>query len=121
MLGEVVSGIAAAHGCRGSVEITPGEPPLANDPAVVAAARPLLAQAGMALAPEWRSCGSDDFSFFGALAPIALAFVGLDGAEDFAVRPLHHPEMIPPDAAVEAVARTQAVMYVAAASTLNAD
>jgi amidohydrolase len=121
MLGEVVSGIAAAHGCRGSVKLTPGEPPLANDPAVVAAARPLLAQAGMALAPEWRSCGSDDFSFFGALAPIALAFVGLAGAEGFTVRPLHHPEMIPPDAAVEAVARTQAVMYVAAASTLNTD
>jgi amidohydrolase len=119
MLTEVVSGIAAAHGCRGSVELTTGEPPLANDPAVVASARALLAQAGLTLAPEWRSCGSDDFSFFGALAPIALAFVGLDGAEGFTVRPLHHPEMIPPDAAVEAVARTQAVMYVGAASTLD--
>jgi metal-dependent amidase/aminoacylase/carboxypeptidase family protein len=73
----------------------------------------------MSLAPEWRSCGSDDFSFFGALAPIALAFVGLDGAEGFAARPLHHPEMIPPDAAVGAIARAQAVMYVAAASTLD--
>jgi amidohydrolase len=119
MLGEVVHGIAAAHGCRGSVALTPGEPPLANDPAIVAVARALLAQAGMTLAPEWRSCGSDDFSFFGALAPIALAFVGLDGAEGFASRPLHHPEMIPPDAAVGAIARAQAVMYVAAASTLD--
>ena len=65
-------------------------------------------------APEWRSCGSDDFAFFGALAPIAMGFVGLDGAEGFASRPLHHPELLPPDSAVGAVARAQAVLYAAA-------
>jgi amidohydrolase len=119
MVGEVVEGIAAAHGCRGSVALTPGEPALANDPGVVAAARALLGAAGLGLAGEWRSCGSDDFAFFSALAPIALAFVGLDGAEGFVSRPLHHPEMIPPDAAVGAVARAQAVLYVAAASALS--
>ena len=32
MVEEVVSGIAAAHGCRGSVELVPGEPALENDP-----------------------------------------------------------------------------------------
>jgi amidohydrolase len=119
MVSEVVQGVAAAHGCRATVQLTPGEPALANDPAVVASARELLAAAGFGLAAEWRSVGSDDFAFFGALAPIALAFVGLDGAEGFAVRPLHHPELIPPDAAVGAVARAQAVMYVAAASALG--
>ena len=66
-------------------------------------------------AEEWRSCGSDDFAFFGALAPLAMAFVGLDGAAGFTTRPLHHPELLPPDAAVGAVARAQAVLYVAAA------
>jgi amidohydrolase len=119
MVGEVVRGIAAAHGCVGSVELTAGEPALSNDRHVVAAARELLPAAGLALAAPWRSCGSDDFAFFGALAPLAIAFVGLDGAEGFAVRPLHHPEMIPPDAAVGAVARAQAVMYLAAASALS--
>ncbi len=44
-----------------------------------------------------------------------MAFVGLDGADGFAVRPLHHPELLPPDDAVGAVARAQAVLYVAAA------
>ncbi|MGH2855051.1 MAG: M20 metallopeptidase family protein [Solirubrobacteraceae bacterium] len=114
MVEEVVSGVASAHGCRGRVELVPGEPALENDPAIVASARELLASAGLRAAPEWRSCGSDDFAFFGALAPLAMGFVGLDGAEGFEPRPLHHPELLPPDAAVGAVARAQAVLYLAA-------
>lgn len=116
MVEEVVAGIAAAHGCRGSVTLVEGEPALENDPGIVARARELLAGAGLAPAPEWRSCGSDDFAFFGALAPIAMGFVGLDGAEGFKARPLHHPELLPPDGAVGAVARVQALLYLAAAS-----
>jgi amidohydrolase len=118
MVEEVVAGIASAHGCRGSVKLVPGEPALHNDPAIVARARELLAGAGLQTAPEWRSCGSDDFAFYGALAPIAMAFVGLDGAGGFRSRPLHHPELLPPDGAVGAVARVLAVLYLAAASTL---
>jgi hypothetical protein len=41
--------------------------------------------------------------------------VGLDGADGFTARPLHHPELLPPDEAVGAVARAQAVLYLAAA------
>jgi len=107
--------VAAAHGCRASIELLPGEPALENDPQLVARARELLPDAGLAAGAPWRSCGSDDFAFFGALAPVAMAFVGLDGAEDFVTHPLHHPELLVPDAAVGAVARTQAVLYVAAA------
>src|SRR5258705_215004 len=39
MVEEVVHGIAAAHGCRGAVELVPGEPPLENDPRIVTRAR----------------------------------------------------------------------------------
>ncbi len=113
---EVAAGVAAAHGCRAQVELTAGEPPLINDPGIVARARKLLASAGFERAPEWRSCGSDDFAFFAELAPIAMAFVGLDGALGFTPRPLHHPELLVPDSAVAAVARAQALLYVAAAS-----
>jgi amidohydrolase len=115
MVEDVVTGVAAAHGCLGSVELVPGEPALENDPAIVAHARELLPAAGLRPAPEWRSSGSDDFAFFGTLAPIAMGFVGLEGAEGFTRRPLHHPELLPPDSAVGAVARAQAVLYVAAA------
>ena len=111
---EVVAGVAAAHGCHGEVRLTPGEPVLENDAAIVTRARALLAGAGLALAPPWRSCGSDDFSFFAAQAPLAMAFVGLAGAPGFLARPLHHPQLLPPAEAVAAVARTQAVLYVAA-------
>jgi amidohydrolase len=116
MAAEVVAGIAAAHGCEGSVQLTAGEPALANDPELVSAARELLPAAGLREAPPWRSAGSDDFAFFATLAPLALAFVGLAGADGFLPRPLHHPELFPPDSAVAAVARAQALLYVAAAS-----
>ena len=120
MVEEIVSAVAVAHGCHGSVELVPGEPALENDPGVVASARELLADAGLTLAPEWRSCGSDDFAFFGTLGvPIAMGFVGLDGADGFIARPLHHPELLPPDSAVGALARVQAVLYLAAAAQLH--
>jgi amidohydrolase len=118
MVAEVVEGIASAHGCRGSAQLVPGEPALENDPGIVALARELLSSAGLTPAREWRSCGSDDFAFFGELAPIAIGFVGLQGAPGFATRPLHHPQLLPPDGAVGAVARVQAVLYVAAVETL---
>jgi metal-dependent amidase/aminoacylase/carboxypeptidase family protein len=118
LVDEVAQGVAAAHGCGADVELSPGEPALDNDPSIVARARALLPEAGFTLAPEWRSCGSDDFAFFAALnKPLAMAFVGLDGAPGFTTRPLHHPELLPPDEAVGAVARTLAVLYVAAASS----
>jgi amidohydrolase len=120
MVEEVVAGIAAAHGSRGTVKLVPGEPALENDPKIVRLARELLPGAGLSPGPEWRSSGSDDFAFFGALAPIAMAFVGLEGAAGFLPRPLHHPELLPPDSAVGAVARTQAVLYVAATASLGA-
>jgi amidohydrolase len=115
MVEEVVRAVAAAHGCRGTVELVPGEPALENDPGIVTRARELLSSAGLTAAPAWRSCGSDDFAFFGALAPLAMAFVGLDGAPGFQTRPLHHPELLAPDDAIAAVARAQAVLYLAAA------
>ncbi|MHB8240691.1 MAG: M20 metallopeptidase family protein [Solirubrobacteraceae bacterium] len=112
---EVTSGIAAAHGCRASVVTVAGEPPLDNDSEIVGVARGLLTAAGLNSAPAWRSCGSDDFAFFGRLAPLAMAFVGLEGADGFSPRPLHHPELLPPDEAVAAVARVQAILFMAAA------
>lgn len=112
---DVVTGVASVHGCSGSARLTAGEPALANDSRIVARARELLPAAGLALVPPWRSYGSDDFAFFGVLAPLAMAFVGLDGAEGFRVRPLHHPELLPPDAAVGATARALAALYAAAA------
>jgi len=115
MVQEVVHGVAAAHGCRGVAELIAGEPALENDARIVERTRTLLGTAGLTPAPEWRSCGSDDFAFYGELAPIAMAFVGLAGAPGFVERPLHHPQLLPPDEAIAAVARAQALLYLASA------
>lgn len=108
---EVVSGVAQAHGCTASIEVTEGAPVLENDNKLVMSANEYLTSFGLGRAPTWRSCGADDFSFFGQVTRIAMAFVGLDGAPGFDIRPLHHPEFLPPDAAILNVARTQAALY----------
>jgi amidohydrolase len=114
LVGEVVDGVCSAHGCRGELAITAGEPALLNDPRLAAAGRALLVEAGFRLTEPWRSCGSDDFAFFSPLAPIAIAFVGLAGAPGFQEHPLHHPELLVPDAAVGAIARAQAALVAGA-------
>ena len=63
-----------------------------------------------------RSCGSDDFGFYGLLAPTLMLFVGLKDAPGNPDLPLHHPRFLPPEEAVLAVARAQAVAFVAASS-----
>ena len=112
---EIVDATARAHGCVASVEITEGEPATINDATLSASARALLAEAGFELAPPMRSCGSDDFGFYGHLAPALMMFVGLDGAPDTPRLPLHHPRFLPPPEAVDAVARAQTVAFAAAA------
>jgi amidohydrolase len=119
MVREVAEGVAAAHGCSARVELQAGEPALENDAGIVAAARELLPQAGLSSATPWRSCGSDDFAFFSALAPLVMAFLGLRDGPGFRERPLHHPELLVPDEAVGAVARAQAVLYAAAAACVR--
>jgi amidohydrolase len=112
---SLIEATCRAHDCPVEIAIEPGEPLLANDPEITGLVRGLLPRAGLMLAAPWRSCGSDDFSFFSAVAPILMTFVGLEGAEGFRPRPLHHPEFLPPEAAVSAVARTLAMSYLGAA------
>ena len=116
LVDDVAAGVAAAHGCRAHVRLTPASRRWKTTPASSRARENCWRGAGFERAPQWRSCGSDDFAFFAELAPMAMAFVGLDGAQGFSPRPLHHPELLVPDDAVGAVARAQALLYVAAAS-----
>jgi amidohydrolase len=119
MAREIVEYTARAHGCVARVEVTEGEPATVNDGRLAEAARSLLSEAGFGLAPAMRSCGSDDFGFYGLLAPTLMLFVGLAGAPGAPDVPLHHPRFLPPEDAVFAVARAQAVAFVAAASSLD--
>ena len=116
MTREIVANTARAHGCSGRVEVTAGEPATVNDTALARAVRSLLPEAGFGLAPAMRSCGSDDFGFYGRVAPTLMLFVGVGGAPNTSDVPLHHPRFLPPAEAVGAVARSQAVAFVAAAA-----
>lgn len=114
---EVVDHTARAHGCTGRVEITEGEPAVVNDAALAGAARGMLVQAGFTVGPTMRSCGSDDFGYYGRVAPTLMLFVGVEEGER--TRPLHHPRFLPPDEAVAAVARAQAAAYAGAMVVLE--
>jgi len=118
---EIVEATARAHGCVAGMEVIEGEPATINDPAIAASARALAPEAGFEVAPPTRSCGSDDFGFYGGLAPTLMVFVGLDGAPGTEHLPLHHPRFLPPPEAVRAVARAQAVALVAASGASPAE
>jgi len=118
MASEIVENTARAHGCAARVEVTEGEPATVNDPALAEAALTLLPEAGFEPALAMRSCGSDDFGFYGKTSPTLMLFVGLEGAPDTPNVPLHHPQFLPTGEAVGAVARAQAVGFAAAATSL---
>ena len=112
---ELIESTARTHGCTASVELIEGEPATINHPALATRTRALLPETGLGLAPAMRSCGSDDFGYYGELAPSLMAFVGVGDAPGTQPVPLHHPRFLPPHEAVEAVASAQAVTFAAAA------
>jgi amidohydrolase len=114
---DLIEATARAHGCVATVEVIEGEPPTVNDPALAERARSLLPEAGFDLAPPMRSCGSDDFGFYGRVAPALMMFVGLKDGPGIQNLPLHHPRFLPPNEAVGAVARAQAIALTAATTT----
>jgi amidohydrolase len=113
---EISEATARAHGCAASVAITEGEPATVNDASIASAVHALAPEAGFELAPPMRSCGSDDFGFYGRLAPTLMVFVGLGGAPGTERLPLHHPRFLPPPEAVRTVARAQALAFVASST-----
>ena len=119
MAREIVENTARAHGCKCTIEVTEGAPATVNDPAPAEAARSLLPGAGFDLAPGMRSCGSDDFGFYGRLSPTLMLFVGLEGGPNTPNVPLHHPRFLPCAEAVRAVARAQAVAFASAVLSLD--
>ncbi|MEV4468881.1 M20 family metallopeptidase [Nonomuraea salmonea] len=106
--------VAEAFGCTAELTFVKSEPVLVNDPALALRTQELAAGAGFTVSPPWRSCGGDDFAHYGAHAPSLMAFVGLNGAPGFIHAGLHDRRFLPPDATVAAVARAQALCYVAA-------
>jgi metal-dependent amidase/aminoacylase/carboxypeptidase family protein len=113
-LQEIVEHTSLAHGCRGSVTVDSGEPALVNDEALAEACWPWLRRAGFAVNTSFRSCGSDDFSYYVRHAPTLMLFVGTGGPFG-----LHDPQFLPSDDAVGQVAAVMLAGYLGAASAVR--
>jgi amidohydrolase len=110
---EVSEQVAAAHGCTARVRLISGEPALVNDRRLAEGCEPWLAKFGFVLGDAFRSCGADDFAYYGETAPALMVFVGTgDGTDDGPG--LHHPRFLPPDLAVHHVAQAMVAAAVAA-------
>jgi len=86
---------------------------LVNDPRLTAACQPLLRAAGQQVDAEFRSCGADDFSYYSAVVPTLMLFVGSGTTES-----LHHPRFLPGDDAIGHVATAMLAGYLAAVASL---
>lgn len=115
-LREVASGIALAHDCTADVTIIRGEPVLDNDPGLAAATAALLTRLGATVTEPLRTCGADDFSFYGALAPSLMLFVGTGGQPGSG---LHTATFLPGDRAVADVADALLAGYLAGCAAVT--
>jgi len=115
-LRRVARGIALAADVDIDVSIELGEPVMVNDADVAAMVTSALTSAGLTEGPALRSCGSDDFSYYGGLVPSAMIFVGT-GAGDRSSPGLHHPAFVPADAMVRDLAEIMLVSLAALAET----
>jgi amidohydrolase len=95
MVEGLVRGVAAAHGAEGVVDVVPGEPVLANDPALTElvrrAGREVLGPGGIHEIPRPEMI-AEDFAFYLATVPGAMFRLGVGNVERGLVHPLHHPE-----------------------------
>ncbi|WP_131105935.1 M20 metallopeptidase family protein [Ornithinimicrobium sufpigmenti] len=105
---------ADSYGLEGEVVVTAGEPMLSNDPLLVGHMDAWLERCGIEPTEPMRSLGADDFSFFGEVVPSVMAFVGVQVDGHAQPPPLHHPEFLPTDDAVERVATAFVCGYLAA-------
>ncbi len=117
LIGTIAAHTALAYGCTAVTEASLGEPVLDNDPALTEAVWAQLSPQGLTLSAPLRSCGSDDFSFYSALFPALMMFVGVRTAGSFEQQPsLHSALFLPGDDAVERVARAMLAGFLGACS-----
>lgn len=94
LLGEILDGVARAHGIQPTLHLKRGYPILINDPEVVAfveeVARHMLGPEGVVRLPP--SMGSEDFSYFLEKCPGAFVIVGSSSPDEAEAPMLHTPQ-----------------------------
>ncbi|WP_431472895.1 M20 metallopeptidase family protein [Ornithinimicrobium sp. W1665] len=117
-IAQVAEGVAAAHGCTANCRFEWGEPVLENDHRLAHLVTRALEDHGLAEADPVRSCGADDFAWYGSLFPSLMIFAGI-GEATSQTPGLHHPRFVPADDAVDTVATIMLVAYLSAAQSLT--
>jgi metal-dependent amidase/aminoacylase/carboxypeptidase family protein len=112
---EVVGAVARAHRCEPSVSFELGEPVLVNDERLTADTRDRLTRFGIGLAPDLRSCGADDFSYYTQEHPGLMMFVGTRNIGQGDAVSLHQPTFCPADESVADVAEALIAGFASAA------
>lgn len=113
---QIATGIAAVHGCLAEVRFVLGDPPMINDAALAETTTALLRGQGIDAGGEFRSCGADDFAFYGRLAPSLMIFAGTDGGPG---QGLHSPSFLPDEDTLRRVAQGMLAGYLAAAEVVR--
>ncbi len=110
---RMADSIAALHRCTAETQVRIGEPPLINDPSLTRLVDSWIDDTGTLGSVELRSCGADDFAYYGSLFPSTMVFYGIGDATPDSPG-LHHPRFLPSDDDVAGVARCQLAGYLAA-------
>lgn len=111
---EIATSVAQAHGCEAQVELARGEPVLVNDRALAAVVASSMAAAGLVVDGEFRSVGSDDFSYYCEIVPSVMVFVGTEARSG-----LHSSTFLPTEADLALVAEAMLVAAAAARPPAN--
>jgi len=118
-VGEVSAAMAAIHGCVASTSLSQGEPVLFNDPTLAReVTKWMLAATSMEADQGLRSCGADDFAFYGDAYPSLMIFVGVGEPGGPG---LHHEAFCPGDEAVDRVAEALMCAYLASCKLILMD
>jgi amidohydrolase len=93
-LKEVVTGVARLHRGEATLDIIRGEPPVENDPDMVAlvenTAKRAFGEESVLRLPGWAA--ADDFGFYSEKRPSVYFRLGVRNESKGAAYPLHHPK-----------------------------
>lgn len=112
-IARLADSVAQIHHCTAQTEVREGEPPLINDPALTRLVDSWITDTTSLAAVDLRSCGADDFAYYGNLFPSTMVFYGVGDASPHSPG-LHHPQFLPSDDDIGGVARCQMAGYLAA-------
>lgn len=117
LLDDVVAGVVAPYNVEAKLERTQGVPPVVNERNAIEALRQATLAAGLSPAPTAQSLGGEDFSWYLAHAPGAMARLGTrsPGGPTY---DLHQGDLVVDEQSVVAGARLLAL--VAVLSTVKA-